>query len=214
MAIFGGGSEAGHSGSRFDLSARRVGSNLNYRQFMRTQKSLSLAALLLLTLNGHGQEATVEERAFFEKNIARLVKVEPKPISGQALERVFGAKFYTVSVSMGGEQGMKSLVAARVQDELKDVSLPEINADLPALKSLVKPDFKLKGDAAGKVFEEALDLLYPVDVRYDEKRKAVRHVGAEWLFIRGTFIADFKGLVVTTDADGTIRSIKYSREIK
>jgi hypothetical protein len=171
-------------------------------------------ALLFVTLNSRGQEATVEERAFFEKNLARLVKVEPKPITGQALERTFGAKFYTIKVSMGGEVGIKALVAARVQEDLKDVSLPEANADLSALKSLVKPDFKLKADADGKTFEEALDLLYPVDVRYDEKRKAVRHVGTEWLFIRGTFIADFKGLVVTTDADGTIKSIKYSREIK
>jgi hypothetical protein len=186
----------------------------DHQDFMRTRKSLLFAAVLLLTLVGRGQEATLEEKAFFEKNIARLVKVEPKPIAGQALERLFGAKFYTVKVSMGGEQGSKSLVAARVQDDLKDVSLPEVNADLPTLKSLVKPDFKLKADTDGKAFEEALDLLYPVDVRYDEKRKAVRHEGTEWLFIRGMFIADFKGLVVTTDADGAIKRIRYSREIK
>jgi hypothetical protein len=180
---------------------------------MRTHTSL-LAALLLVTIDGRGRAATAEDKAFFEKNVASLVKVEPAPITGQALERVFGAKFYTVKVSMGGEQGVKTLVAARVQDDLKDVTLPEANADMPALQALVKPDFKLKTDADGKAFEEALDLLYPVDVRYDEKRKAVKHAGTEWVFIRGTFIADFKGLVVTTDAEGTVKSIKYSREIK
>ena len=181
---------------------------------MRTYTSLLVSVLFLAAFNGRGQEASVEDRAFFQKNVARLVQAEPKPITGQALERVFGAKFYSVKMSMGGEEGIKLLVAARFQDELKDVTLPEANADMPALQALVKQDFKLKADADGKAFEEALDLLYPVDVRYDEKRKAVRHAGTEWLFIRGTFIADFKGLVVTTDADGTIKSIRYSREIK
>jgi hypothetical protein len=57
-------------------------------------------------------------------------------------------------------------------------------------------------------------VLYPPDTRYDEKRKAVQHSGTLWTFIRGVFIGDFKGLVVTTDADGTITNIKYSREIK
>ncbi len=214
LAMFGGGSEVAHSNPGVVYRLDVVDPIPIIDKFMRTHKSLLLAALLLLTLDGRGQEATVEDKAFFDKNVARLVKAEPTPITGQVLERVFGAKFYTVKVSMGGQEGVKSLVAARVKEDLKDVTLPEANADMPALKSLVKPDFKLKADADGKAFEEALDLLYPVDVRYDEKRKAVRHAGTEWLFIRGTFIADFKGLVVTTDADGTILSIKYSREIK
>ena len=181
---------------------------------MRTRTSLLLAALLVVTLTGRGQEATADDKAFFEKNVGKLVKLDPAPITGQALEKVFGAKFYSVKASMGGEDGVKTLVAARFGDDLKDVSMPETNAEMPALKALVKPDFKLKADADGRTFEQALDLLYPVDVRYDEKRKAVRHSGTEWTFIRGTFIGDFKGLVVTTDANGTITGIRYSREIK
>jgi hypothetical protein len=119
-----------------------------------------------------------------------------------------------VKVNIGNSGGTTMLVVARIDDNLSDVSLPGAMADMPALKALVKPDFKLKADADGKAFEAALDLLYPPDTRYDEKRKAVRHAGTTWTFIRGMFIGDYKGLVVTTDADGTIMSIRHSREIK
>ena len=168
----------------------------------------------LIAITGRAQEATAEEKAFFDKNIGKLIKIEPTPVTGGALAKVFDAKFYVVKVSVGGNGGATTLVAARVGDNLLEVSMPGSTADMPVLKALVKPDFKLKADADGKAFEAALDLLYPPDTRYDEKRKAVKHAGAEWAFIRGEFIGEFKGLVVTTDGDGKITGIKYSREIK
>jgi hypothetical protein len=161
-----------------------------------------------------GAYSAGEDRAFFDKNIGKLVKLEPTPMMGGALEKVFGARFFTVNVGVAGEAVVKTLVAAKVGDNLSDVSMPGATADMPALKALVRQDFTLKTDADGKTFEAALDALYPPDTRYDEKRKAVHHSGAQWTFIRGVFIGDFKGLVVTTDADGTITNIKYSREIK
>jgi hypothetical protein len=181
---------------------------------MRYARLLVVLCLSLATVAGRGQEATAEEKAFFDKHVGKLVKLEPTPITGQALEQVFAAKFFMVKMNMGGEAGVKTLVAARLGEDLQDVTMPETNADLPGLKSLVRAGFKLKSEADGKMFEQALDLLYPVDVRYDEKRKAVRQAGTEWTFIRGAFIGNFKGLVVTTDGIGTVTSIKYSRDIK
>ena len=181
---------------------------------MRYAMHLVVLCVGLVALVGRAQEATVEERAFIDKNIGKLIKLDPAPVTGEALEKVFGATFYVVKVSLGNSGGTAMLVATRVGDNLSDVSMPGATVDMPALKALVKPDFKLKSDGDGKVFEAALDLLYPPDTRYDEKRKAVKLAGTEWTFIRGMFIGDYKGLVVTTDADGTITSIKYSREIK
>lgn len=202
--------------ARHHLVDRMQGDDLGTERevIMRYARLLVVMCLSLVTLAGRGQETTAEEKAFFDKNVGKLVKLEPTPITGQTLEKVFAAKFYTVKMSMGGEEGVRTLVAARLGEDLKDVTMPEANTDMPTLKALVRAGFKLKADADGKAFEQALDLLYPVDVRYDEKRKAVRHSGTEWTFIRGAFIGNFKGLVVTADADGTITSIKYSREIK
>ena len=181
---------------------------------MRYAMTLVVLCLGLVVLVGRAQEATADDKAFFAQNIGQLIKLEPTPITGEALAKVFAAKFYTVKVKMGENGDPATLVAARLGDTLSEVSLPEKTADMPALKALIKPDFKLQADADGKAFEAALDVLYPADTRYDEKRKAVKHTGTEWTFIRGTFIADFKGLVVTTDANGTITHIKFSREIK
>src|ERR1043166_2698573 len=135
--------------------------------------------LVLTALVGRGEQVTAEEKAFFDKNVGKLVQVEPTPVTGEALEKVFaaGAKFYTVKVAMGGASGAAMLVAARVGETLLDVTMPEAAADMAGLKAAVKPGFKLKTEADGKAFEAALDVLYPPDTRYDEKRKAVRHAG-------------------------------------
>jgi hypothetical protein len=181
---------------------------------MRYAALLVLVCVALAAPDARTQDTKIDDRTFFDKNIGKLIKLEPTPIVDVSLEKVFGARFFAVSVSVAGEANIKTLVAAKVGDDLSDVNVPSATSEMPTLKALVKPDFKLKTDADGKTFEAALDVLYPPDTRYDEKRKAVRHSGTQWTFIRGLFIGDFKGLVVTTDADGTITSIGYSREIK
>jgi hypothetical protein len=183
-------------------------------EIMRYPVLLVVLCLSLVVRVGRAQDATPEEKAFFDRNVGKLVHIEPTPIPGEALEKVFGAKFYKVKVSMGDNGNAPLLVAARMGDSLFQVSMPDAPADMTALRALVRPDFKLKTDADGKAFEAALDLLYPPDTRYDEKRKAIRHSGTDWTFVRGVFINDLKGLVVTTDSGGTITAIKYSREIK
>jgi hypothetical protein len=182
--------------------------------FMRYAVLVIVVCLGLAARIGRAQEATAEDKAFFAANIGKLIQLEPTPISGDALEKVFHARFFTVKVNAGGAEGVKTLVAARAGDDLKDVTLPDRAANMAALQALVKSEFKLKTDADGKAFEAALDLLYPPDSRYDEKRKAIRHAGTEWTFVRGAFITGFKGLVVATDADGKITSVRYSQEIK
>ena len=181
---------------------------------MRYVMHLIVLCVGLIAIAGRAQDATAEEKGFLDANVGKLIKLDPSPVKGEELEKVFHATFYLVKAKLGNSGGTTMLVAARVGDNLSDVSLPGATTDMPGLKALVKPEFKLKADADGKAFEAALDLLYPPDTRYDEKRKAVRHVGTTWTFIRGMFIGDYKGLVVTTDADGTITSIQYSREIK
>ena len=181
---------------------------------MRYGMFLIVLCVGLIAIAGRAQVATPQEKSFIDANIGKLIKVDPTPVKGEELEKVFHATFYMVKVNVGNSGTTDMLVAARVADNLSDVSLPGGTADMPALLALVKPDFKMKADADGKAFEAALDLLYPPDTRYDEKRKAVRHAGTTWTFIRGMFIGDYKGLLVTTDAEGTITSIRYSREIK
>jgi hypothetical protein len=184
---------------------------------MKHALAISVAALGMVALAARAQEATAQDKAFFDKNIGKLVQLDPQPLTGEALGKVFKASFFKVKVSFGTDGGITTLVVARNGDDLAQVSTPGTNADMPDLKKLVKPDFKLKAEADAKTFEAALDLLYPIDERFDKedlKVKAIKHSGTEWTFVRGKFFDDFKGLVVKTDASGTVTNIKYSLEIK
>jgi hypothetical protein len=187
------------------------------RMMMRSTLTIVALCLGMVAQVGRAAEATAEEKAFFEKNMGKLIKLEPTPMTGDALGKVFTAKFYLVKMSIGEEGALTTLVVARSGNNLAQVTTPGTTAEVPALKALVKPGFKLKADADGKTFESALDLLYPIDERFDKedmKLKAVTHAGTEWTFVRGKFFDDLKGWVVKTDASGTITSIGYSLNIK
>ena len=184
---------------------------------MRYAWLLIVLCLGLFTLAVRAEDATAEEKAFFDKNVGKLVKLEPTPMNGEALTKVFTAKFFAVKVSMGDDGGTTTLTVARKGNDLSVVSTPSTTADMPSLKAIVKPDFRLKTDTDGIVFQAALDVLYPIDSRFDKEDlevKAVKHSGTQWTFIRGKFFDNFKGIIVTTDANGTITKIGYSLEIK
>jgi len=163
------------------------------------------------------EEATAEDKAFFEKQVGKLVKLEAQPLTGESLGKVFTAKFFNLEVRIGADGGGMDLIVARSGDNIVEVTKPGSTSDMPDLKALVKADFKLKTEANAKTFEAALDQLYPIDARFDKedlKAKAIKQKGTEWTFIRGKFFDDFKGIIVKTDADGNITSIQHSLDIK
>ena len=162
-----------------------------------------------------GQGSAENDRVFFERHISSLVKVEPQAIPAAAeIGKVFSGTFFTVDVTLGDNS--EKVIAVRSGDELVQVAKPSTTAKMPELTKLVKPEFKLAGEADAKAFEVALDAIYPIDATFnkdDLKVKAIKQKGDEWTFIRGKFFEHFKGFVVTTKADGTISEITYSLDI-
>jgi opacity protein-like surface antigen len=186
---------------------------------MRKLLLVVAATVCCLTLAAQGAALSQEERAFFDKNISKIVQVEPSRLSDSSLERVFQAPFYKVTITINqGESGTQTmdLTVARVGQELVDVSLPGTNQDLPQFKKMLKPDFKLKTDKDAKDLQAALDILYPISSSFggeDAKAKAIKHSGKQWTFVRGVFFKKNKGFSFTTDANGTITDVKYSLEL-
>src|SRR3954466_14845912 len=101
---------------------------------MRYAVHLIILCVGLIALDGHAEVASPEEKAFIDRNMGKLINLDPTAVTGEALEKVFGATFYVVKVSVGAGGGTTTLVAARVGDNLADVSLPSATADFPALK--------------------------------------------------------------------------------
>jgi hypothetical protein len=79
--------------------------------------------------------------------------------------------------------------------------------DLPQLLSIVKKDFLLKDEAAAKLFEAALNTLYPVD---ENEKAAVKHIkkGNQWIFLRNKFFDDHTAVIATVSANGTITKLQ------
>src|SRR5437870_2580005 len=113
---------------------------------MRFALPLVLLCLGMLAPLSRAQTAPAEEKTFLDSNIGKLVKLDPTPIKGESLDKVFSASFYIVKLNMANGAAATTIVAARAADNLLDVSLPAAPADMPSLKSLLKPDFKLKTD--------------------------------------------------------------------
>ena len=73
--------------------------------------------------------------------------------------------------------------------------------------SLIRKDFFLKDENAAKLFEAALNVLYPFE---EAEIQNVKHLkrDSQWIFLRGKFFDDFTVLIVTTGPDGAVTKIE------
>src|ERR1043165_2146577 len=69
---------------------------------MRRLLALLVSCVILTALIARAQVTPPEEKAFLDRNIGKLVKLDPTPIIGEPLDKVFAAKFYNVKVNIGG----------------------------------------------------------------------------------------------------------------
>jgi len=105
------------------------------------------------------------------------------------LGKVFNAIIYNVNVVNSDGSGNNAVVA-RTGDDIVMVTIPPSTTDMPDLVKVLKADFTLKSDADAHVFQDALDVLYPIGTKFnkdDLNAKAIRHYGNQWTFVRGKF---------------------------
>jgi len=174
---------------------------------------VALAASLLWT----GSWAMADEKEEVRKEVLRRIEIESSRVESLALKKAFSATFYdvTIKIKEGGGSSTSKMLLAKKDGKFVNLESTVTTQKMPGLQSLVSKDFKLKTEADAKVFEEALDKLYPVrSFGSKKKAKAVKKTDNGWAFIRGTFFKDLKGFEVTTDAAGTVTAIGYSLEIK
>ncbi len=179
---------------------------------MRTPLFVGGFMLLGLTMSvGYAAGRAGPDQQFFEKHVNELVKVQAVPLDNPALDKVMAGKFFTLNLTVA--QGIETEVVARLGDKIVQITLPSETAPIPGLKELVKPDFKLSSDADAHALQDVFDILYPVDSD-GAKVKTIRHEGDTWTFVRGKFFEHLEGLIVKTDAKGTIESVSRSLEVK
>jgi hypothetical protein len=93
--------------------------------------------------------------------------------------------------------------------ELEDISETK---PLDFLFSLLRKEFTIKNESEAKIFESALDAIYPVDWSVDAEDKKSLQQDGKWLFLRGDFFGSKKGFVITLDQNAGIAQISYDLE--
>ncbi|MFD2099715.1 hypothetical protein [Flagellimonas iocasae] len=81
------------------------------------------------------------------------------------------------------------------------------NTLLPKFLSLIRDDFILDPQTA-PLFEDLLDIIYPIEEWKIDKREIVQKNG-KWYFLRDAYFRSKQGFEVTLDSDGKIIAICY-----
>ena len=183
----------------------------------RSKVMLMGFATLLATANWPvtAQSLTPDEQAFFDKHTSDIVHLEPMRVGDAAFVRVFAMPVYRVKVviQMGDGTSSQDMVLARSGEKLVCVSRPGSDADMPDFPKMLTPSFKLRTDDDAKGMQSAMDVIYPLITDDEKKAVAIQHTGNRWTFIRGKFFDHHMGFILETDADGTIKSAKYSLQL-
>ena len=113
----------------------------------------------------------------------------------------------------GGSSSTSERLVQVVNGKVSGLQETTTNMTMTGLNKCLNKSFKLNSEANIKTFEKVLDLLYPVGT-FGKKEKKITKAAGKVNFIRGKFFKKFKGFVIEIDKDGTIKTIKYSLEIK
>jgi|GEM_PF-2724572 len=176
--------------------------------------SLREGNLVYLMMNEAEQELIA--KAFPPPSEDKTVQTIPSPIKRKAIDTVFGDKLFSVIVVVRKDRSSRaetSPVALRAGKVLK-IEEPSREMDaVPILRSLIRKDYRLRTEADAETLLDALTAVYPPR-KGDREAQEVIKTEAGWLVVTGDYIGDRKGFSFSTNADGVITGIKYSRRIR
>ena len=133
-------------------------------------------------------------------------------VLSDTVQMVFTGNFYKVSpgntYADGQSLGNPYFFNIREGRILEMEELSE-SKNLELLPTLVRNDFLLLDESNAKIFEAALDKLYPLD-NNDKKEEKHEKKNNQWIFIRGKFFSNYSALIVTADPSGNISGIDFS----
>jgi len=176
--------------------------------------ALATAAVILPL---RAEQLTPDEKTFIDKHISDVIGTETERLSDPSLTKVFATPFYKIKLGIKQADGQmdssQSLIAVKLDDKLVDLSTPSSDADVPMMVKMFDPKFKLLADADAQTVQKCFDILYPPFMEEEKKIIKFSHKGNDWTFIRGKFFDTFSGYVITTNADGSVKTVKFSLKL-
>jgi hypothetical protein len=172
---------------------------------------LSLASVMIM-VNLSAQTIAPESQKLIEAFVKSNIDIQLEAIDQVTVSKVFSGTFFKINIGFietgSGANSCGSDNYVNVNGSAVNM-IEAIHMDLecPVLMSIIKKDFVLKDETAAKLFEEALNVLYPVD---EEEIQNVKHLhkDSQWIFLRGKFFDDFTAFIVTTGSNGIVTKVE------
>lgn len=177
---------------------------------MKMKTLLLYLALFLVPVSLTAQTVSSQDEKVINDFLTRTLNQEIEIVAPDAVSKVFVGKFFKVSPGFDFPDGSGYCTdySFNVNGEVIVVNEKlSTDMDLPQLLSIVKKGFLLKDEASAKLFEAALNTLYPVD---EKEMAVVKHMkkGNQWIFLREKFFDDQIGIIATISTNGTITKLQ------
>jgi len=167
-------------------------------------------ALLFVPVCLTAQTVSSQDEKVINDFLKKTLNQEIEVVEPEAVSKVFAGKFFKVSPGFDFPDGSGYCTDYSFNVNGGVVVVNEkfsTDMDLPQLFSVVKKGFLLKDEASAKLFEAALNTLYPVD---EKEMSGVKHMkkGNQWIFIRDKFFDDNIAVLATVSSNGAITKLQ------
>jgi hypothetical protein len=176
------------------------------------KKIISSLSALFFIVNLFAQTIPPESQKLIESFVKSNIDIKLEAVDQTTVSKVFSGTFYKINVGFietgSGANSCGSDNYINVNGSAVNMIEPiHMDLECPVLMSMIKKDFLLKDENAAKLFEAALNVLYPVD---KGEIPNVKHLykGSQWIFLRGKFFDDFTAFIVTTGANGVVTKVE------
>ena len=175
------------------------------------KKLISSLIALFFIVSLFAQTIAPESQKLIEAYVKSNIDIKLETVDQTAVTKVFSGTFFKLNVGFietgSGAISCGSDNYINVNGSAVNMIEPvHMDLECPVLMSVIKKDFFLKDESTAKLFEAALNVLYPVDEGEIQNVKHL-HKGSQWIFLRGKFFDDFTAIIVTTGSNGAVTNV-------
>lgn len=166
-------------------------------------------------LGAFGQATPENENRLMDNFINSKTTLQKTKMESDTLAKVFKGSFYEITAFYEHINGSSSCGSYKIvinDGIISEIEEADETKPLPALFSLLQTGFTIKNEAEAKIFETALDHLYPLSWTDKPEDKKHQKINNKWLFLRGDFFESKKGFIVTLDQNSSITNIDFDLE--
>jgi hypothetical protein len=173
------------------------------------KRSIMFIAILSFTLlNVRAQELTEQESMLLDNYLKSIVTGEKEKVVSDTLNKVISGPVYKLQAGFEDTDGTS--YCTQYYFIFKDGQLLRFGKE--NLMSVMKSDFSIKTEADAKIFETALDKVFPLSWSSEDEKKHFKRSN-NWYFVRDDFFEFYSGFEVTVDLAGKITGIRYDMKV-